>query len=821
MDKKQLIKYLLPVLIFAAITFVYFLPALTGKMVEQDDILNGKGIVSEVVRHHQETGEWALWTNALFSGMPSFQAGVDYPSNVFHYIKWGLIYVFGAPSSIYLFSFLMIGFYGLLLAHKVNPWIAFAGAIAFAFSAFFLISFAAGHIAKVRVATFIAPMLTGVILAYKGKHWLGWTITALSAGLAIQSNHIQVAYYGVLFIGIFVLVELYFSFKEGRMKGWLVATAGLALAGFIAILPNASGLWSNYDYQKETMRGGISELEKNQEFKGGLDYDYAMNWSYGKFETLNLIYPDITGGGMTQNYEGTQTYEKYFNMIKSSAIQNGVPRKKAEAQASRTIASFFYWGDQTLVNGGYYIGATAFFLFVLAMFILPVPYRIWLGASVVLSIMMAWGKNLDWFNRILFEYLPLYKKFRVPSMSFTILFLAVPLGGFLAAATIFKKESPVATLKKALLYTFYITGGLSLGMILFGGGLFSFEGLNDANLAEQGLDVSALMEDRASLMRASAFRVLLVCGAVFGLLWFYLSGQVKASYLGIGLALVVMVDQFSFLRQHLSSDDYVTEKEFYSVFEPTAADRQIKQDPDPHYRVFNTTRNITSDAATSYNHKSIAGYHGAKLGRYQDLIEGQLVKGNQQVYNMLNVKYFIMNNQGQLMPQRNFEANGNAWVPEKVSFVSGADAEMAALDSLNTKIEVVADSRYQEYLKDVKFSGGTSEVELTSYNPNTMTYTANVEGGQRLVVFSEIFYEGGGQDWKATIDGEPVEIIRVNYLLRAIKIPEGQHNVVFSFEPRAYIQGEKIAKFGSAVFLLFAAIGFYRTYKEQKIQESN
>jgi hypothetical protein len=816
MNKKQLLQYLLPVAIFAVITFVYFLPALTGKIVSQDDIINGKGIVSEVVRHHQETGEWALWTNALFSGMPSFQAGVDYPSNIFHYVKWGLIYVFGAPSSIYLFSFLMIGFYGLLISQKVNPWLAFAGGIAFAFSAFFLISFAAGHIAKVRVATFIAPMLAGVMLAYNGRRWLGWILTALFAGLAIQSNHIQIAYYGTIFIGLYALVELVFAFREGRLQNWLGATGGLAVAGMVAILPNTSALWSNYDYQKETMRGGVSELAKNQEFKGGLDYDYAMSWSYGKFETLNLIYPDITGGGMTQNYKGTQTYDKYFNMIRSNAVQSGVPRKKAEAQANRTIASFFYWGDQTLVNGGYYIGATVFFLFVLGMFILPMKLRIWLGISVVLSIMMAWGKNLEWFNRLLFDHLPLYKKFRVPSMSFMILFLAVPLGGFLAAGEIFKKEQPAAVLKKSLLYTLYITGGFSLLLILVGGGLFSFEGANDANLSEQGLDVGALMEDRASLMRASAFRVLLVCGAVFGLLWFYLTGKLKPQYLGIGLSIIVMTDQFSFLRQHLTEDDYVTEKEFYSVFEPMAADRQIMQDSDPHYRVFNTTRNITSDAITSYNHKSIAGYHGAKLGRYQDLIEGQIIKGNQQVLNMLNVKYFIMNNNGQLLPQRNFEANGNAWVPTEVQYVSGADAEMSALDSLNTRNQVVVDERYREYLSDVRFSPNESQVELLSYNPNVLTYKAEIKGGTRLVVFSEIYYQGGGDDWKVTIDGQPVDKIRVNYLLRAIKVPEGQHEVVFSFEPRAYLLGEKISLAGSGIFLLLAAFGLFRVFKETK-----
>lgn len=813
MDKKILRNYGLPIVLFAALNFIYFFPALTGLMIEQDDILNGKGIVSEVVKHKEATGEVALWTNSLFSGMPSFQAGADYPNNIFHYIKWGLIYVFGAPSSIYLFAWLMIGFWGLLIAKKVDPWLAFAGGIAFAFSAFFLISFAAGHIAKVRVATFIAPMLAGVALAYAGKRWLGWALTALFAGLSIQSNHIQITYYGVIFIGLFALVELFFAIKEKRIKEWGIASAGLAVAGLIAVLPNASALWTNYDYQKETMRGGISELQKNQEFKGGLDYDYAMSWSYGPFETLNLIYPDITGGGMTQNYEGTQTHEKYFPLIKNNLIQNGYPRKQAEVQARKSIGQFFYWGEQTLVNGGYYVGAVVFFLFVLGMFILPNKYRVWLGLSVVLSVMMAWGKNFDAFNRFLFDYLPLYKKFRVPSMSFMILFVAMPLAGFLAASLVYKKEMAIEKLQKGLLYALYTTGGLSLFLWVFGGGLFSFEGLNDANLAEQGLDVDILMEDRAALLRASALRVLAACLAVFGLMWFYLKGQLKAAYLIAGLTLVIVVDQFSFLRQHLTKDDYVTEKQFYSMFDLTPADRQILQDPDPHYRVFNTTRSITSDAITSYNHKSIAGYHGAKLGRYQDLIEMQLSKGNQEALNMLNTKYFIMNNQGTTVPQKNFEANGNAWVVDRVLMVEGADEEMAALDSIASKTEATVDKRYADYVNGLSPSNGSS-VKLTSYHPNKLVYDATITSGEQLVVFSEIYYEGGGSDWKASIDGQEVPHIRVNYLLRGLKVPAGQHEIVFSFEPRAYIMGEKLAMGGSLIFLLFFGFGLFQSFRK-------
>lgn len=809
MIKAAIFKYGLPILAMFILNFIYFWPAFTGKYVQQDDIINGIGMQQETFEHREKTGEVALWTNSMFSGMPSFQTGAAYPNNVLMYIKDGLAFVLGQRSYFHVMALLMLGFFVLLTFYKVDPWLAFAGSVAFAFSAFFLISFAAGHTNKIRVAAYIAPMLAGVVYAYRGKLWLGMSVTAIAAGLSIQSNHIQVTYYGTLFIGLFVLVELIYAIMDKKLAQWLKATGLLAVAGIIAVLPNISALWSNYDYQKETMRGGISELSSNQEFKGGLDFDYAMMWSYGKLETLNLIYPDIMGGGMTQNYEGTQTHDKYFNMLKSNFIQSGMPRKQAESQANKTIASFFYWGDQSLVNGGFYIGALVFFLFVLAFFLLDTKYRIWIGLSVILSIFMAWGKNLEGFNRFLFDYLPLYKKFRVPSMGLTILFVAAPFAAFLAASAVYKKEKSVAELKKALLYTLYITGGISAFLLLFGGGLLSFEGLRDANLKEQGLDINALMDDRASLMRASAFRVLLVCGAAFGLFWLYLNQILKPTYLTLGIILIIAVDQFSFLRQHLTSDDYVTEKEYFSIFQPTTADLQILQDPDPHFRVYNTTRSLTSDAITAYNHKSIGGYHGAKLGRYQDLIDRQLSRGNQEVVNMLNTKYFIFDNNGQLMPQRNPNAAGNAWIPENRIVVAGADAEMEALDSIQVKRDVAIDVVYDDYISDVNFGSSNSVVSLTEYTPNRLTYTAEIDQGNRLVVFSEIFYEGRGKDWRVFIDGEETTHIRVNYLLRGLKVPQGSQEIVFSYEPVSYIVGEKLAMGGSIIFILFVGMGLF------------
>lgn len=806
---KALKPILLPVLILVLINTLYFAPALGGKVIPQDDILHGLGISKEIRDWREKTGEEALWTNALFAGMPGFQCGVIYWNNLFHYVQQVLARVFVMNAEIYTIAWLMVGMYFLLVVLGVTPQLAAVGGIAFGFSAFFIISFGAGHVAKVRTAALIAPTLASIILAYKGKKWLGWALTAFFIGMAINSNHIQITYYQSFIILGLVLMFGVLAFIDGKIKDWIIVSFGLLTAAVIGVLPNVSHLWTNYAYQKETMRGGISELSKNEEFRGGLDFDYAMMWSYGPGETFNLVIPNATGGGIAQNYEGTRTHEAYFLRFRQMYLEQGMSRKMAEEQANRSIASFFYWGEQSLVNGGYYIGAVVFFLFILSFFVLEKYWLITFGTLIVLSIALAWGKYLEGFNRFLFDNLPLFNKFRVPSMAFTILFVLIPVLGFLGVQRFFKIPN-IKEAEKVLLRAVYVAGGFCLLFILFGSALFDFTGNNDEMLRQNGLNVDQLIDDRIGLMRSSALKTLLYVLLTAGVLWANLKGVLKAHLVPFVLAALVVADQWSFTWQHLGWKNFVSKQDFERPLRPTSANIQISQDPDPHFRVFNTQRGLTSDAFTSYHHHSIAGYHGAKLGRYQDLIDAHLGKGNQAVYNMLNTKYFITGDQPQLNPG----ACGNAWFVRNVQWVDNADDEINALNEpFDPKTTVVIDARYKSKLTRSDYMPDEADIRLTRYSPNVLTYAVKIPAGPQFAVFSEIFYEGSGSDWISLVDGKESPHIRVNYTLRGMELPAGEYEVEFRFEPESYLKGERYARFASIGFLILFVGSVFLSFK--------
>jgi hypothetical protein len=802
-------KLLIPLVILVIINILYFAPALTGKVIPQDDILHGLGISKEIRDWREKTGEEALWTNALFSGMPGFQCGVLYWNNIFHYFQINLARLFVLSAEIYTIAWLMAGMYFLLIVLGVEPRLAAIGGLAFGFSAFFIISFGVGHVAKVRTAALIAPTLASVILAYNGKKWLGWALTSMFVGLAVTSNHIQITYYSAFMILAIVIYYAVEHVKQKNLTQWFTVSVGLVFAAVLGILPNISHLWTNYTYQKETMRGGISELSKNQPFKGGLDFDYAMMWSYSPAETFNLVIANATGGGIAQNYQGTKTHEAYFTRFRQMYIEQGMNKKAAEEQANRAIASFFYWGEQSLVNGGYYIGAVVFFLLVLAFFTVERSWLIAFGVLIVLSIMMAWGKYLESFNRFLFEHLPLYKKFRVPSMAFTILFVATPVLGFMGLQR-FLKISNQKQAVKILLKTLYITSGLCLFSILFGGALFDFTGNNDEMLRQNGLNVDQLIDDRKSLLRSSAFKTLFFILLTAGTLWIYIKGNLKKKYLPIVLGSLVLLDQWSFTLQHLSWKDFVTKQEFEKPLRPTQANIQISQDPDPHFRVFNAQRGLTSDAFTSYHHHSIAGYHGAKLQRYQDLIDYHLSKSNQAVFDMLNTKYIIYNDQPQLNPN----ACGNAWFVNEIKWAANADEEINALsEPFNPKTTVVIDERYRGRVSRNEYNPTSAQIKLISYSPNVLKYSVKNPDGAQFAVFSEIYYEGSGKDWKSFVDGKEVRHIRVNYALRGMELPAGEYEVEFRFEPESYLKGELYARYASVSFAILFAASLFFSYK--------
>jgi len=806
--------WLYPVLALIAVNLIYFAPVVfQGKQIPQDDIKLGIAKGKEIVDYRAEKGEEPLWTNAMFSGMPTFQMSTFYPNNVLRYIEIGLQKALVHESGVYIVALLMLGFFFLLRGEKVDPWLSVAGAVAFGFSAFFIISLAAGHNAKIRTAAYMAPLVLGVLLTYRGRTALGFFVAALATGLSIQSNHFQITYYTAIPVLAVSIAYLVAAIKEGSAKQWVLRSALLLAAAVVGIGPNIGNLWSTYAYTKATMRGGHSDLTPVADSTAtapaakaeGLDFDYAMSWSYGVTESLNLFIPNLMGGGAKQDYSSTKTYETLSRIFQ----QQGLGGERLRETVNQYSGSFLYWGDQSLVNGAYYLGAVAVFLFVLGLLTVRGTTRNWVLGALLASLVLAWGKNAEFINRFLFETLPLYNKFRVPSMALVVAFLTVPYLGFVGLQQWISGDLSADQKQRTLLMAAGISGGIAALVALLGPALFSLEGLNDANLGQQGFDLGIIEEDRANLMRSSAWRSLLFVLAATGLLWLQLKGRVKPAVFAAALVGLVVADQWTFDRDQLGSDDFVSEREFNAAFAPTPADEFILKDTDLHYRVYNTTAGLTSDSYTSYFHKSIGGYHGAKLARYQDLIERQLSQGNIAAFSMLNTKWVIMQDQqsGVMQAQPNMSACGNAWFPAEIRQVANADEAMAALSGFDPmQTAIVEQGVDAERLMNSQAPDSTARITLTTYDPKVMTYAVEGLTSNSTAVFSEVFYEVPGQRWVATADGVEIPVARVNYVLRAAVIPAGTKEVEFRFEPETYTTGSMLD--GGFSMLLLASLGF-------------
>jgi hypothetical protein len=817
--------WLIPVLVLAGLNALYFAPVVfQNKSIPQDDILMGLAKGKEIVDYREATGEEPLWTNSMFSGMPTFQVSTLYPNNVLGYFQTAISTVLGLDSGIYIVATLMIGFFFLLRGEKVEPGLAVVGALAFGFSAFFIISLAAGHNAKIRTAAYMAPLLLGVLLTLRGRLALGFALTALFTGMSIHANHFQITFYTALPILAMVVAFGVHAFRQGTGIQWGKHIAILALAAVVGIGPNIGNLWSSYAYTKASMRGGHSDLTPEAPADGtpaaqkapsaGLDFDYAMSWSYGISETLNLFIPNLMGGGAKQSYKDTETY----TFVEGALRQQGYSGKVLEANSNQLVGSRMYWGDQSLVNGAYYVGAVVFFLFVLGLLVVRGPARDWAIAALAISALLAWGKNAETLNRLVFEYLPLYNKFRVPSMALVVAFLVVPYLGFAGLQTWLNRSTDREWMKKKLLLALYITGGLSLLIAVFGPAFLSLESPRDAGFGQEGFDLNMLRSDRESLLRSSAFSTLFFVVATAGLLWAQMLGKLKPMYLVVGLGALVLVDQWRFDRDQLGSEEFVSNRDFQAAFAPSPADMLIQKDTDPHYRVFNTSAGLTSDSYTSYHHKSVGGYHGAKLARYQDLIDRQLSKGNFAVYNMLNTKWFIVkDNANQPIAQPNLAACGHGWFPSEVRRVAGPDAAMAALTDFDPLKTAIVDAQDIPETTALPTAGDSAAaIALSQYDPKTMTYAVRGCTSDRLAVFSEIFYDVPGQKWIAEADGKEIPVMRVNYVLRAAVLPAGTQEVVFRFEPTTYTSGEQI-DLGFSVLLVLALAGaFWQELRKRK-----
>lgn len=804
--------HLIAVAIFALLTVIYFLPVYQGMSLSQGDVTQWEGMSKEIVDWNEKhPDDPALWTNGMFGGMPAYQISMKFPGNFVTKIVRTLQVIF--PDATVLMFLTFVGFYILLLCFEITPWLSVVGAVAYGLSSFLLISIEAGHNTKVQAISFMAPALGGVVLAYRKNILVGAALTALFLSMLIDANHLQVAYYTLMVLGVVGVYYAVTSVLEKQVAHFAKASAALVAAGLIAVLPNVANLWSTEEYAKETIRGGSSELTQKKEATkgGGLDFDYATRWSYGlgDGEILSILIPNIKGGASGGALsESSETYKEMMN--------KGVPQQTAN-QYIRQLP--LYWGGQPFTSGPVYFGAAIVFLFLFSLLIVNNHFKwVLLGLSVF-SILLAAGHNSPFYGWM-FNLLPFFNKFRTPSMALVIAELAMPLLALMGLNEILTGKIDRDDLLKKLKIAAGITAGI---VVLFGvlGGMFvNFSSEADKQYYEGGNGwlIDAIKKDRASLLRTDAFRSLFFIAAAFGLVWAYAQQKVNKQIFIGAIAVVFLADGWLVAKRYLNSENFVEQTANNNRHTPTQADLDILKDTDPNYRVFNVTRDPFNDAMTSYYHKSVGGYHAAKLIRYQDLIENHIGKNNMNVLNMLNTKYFIGSNPQtkEPMAQQNPGALGNAWFVSEIKWAKNADEEIGALTNFNPQSTVVIDERYKTAVGSWQYAGdSTASIKLTEYTPNKLTYQSN-SAAAGLVVFSEIYYNND-KGWHAYLDGKPVEHFRCNYVLRGMVLPAGAHKVEFKFEPKSVTQGNTVSYAGSFLLflLVFGVLGFegYKKFK--------
>ena len=803
-DFKKLLPHIIVVASFLAITLVYFSPVLKGYKLIQGDIKNYKGMSKEIADYREKTGDEALWTNSMFGGMPAYLVSFRKKGNLMNHVDKAMS-IWMDPPVKQLFLYL-IGFYILLLVLKIDPLPSAIGAFAFAFSSYFFIILEAGHNTKGIAIAYMAPILAGFILAYRGKYLLGAAITALFFSLELKANHLQITYYLAMILGIYGAFKFYEAIKEKQLPSFMKSTVYLLVALVLAIGPNISGLWAVYEYGKYSTRGK-SELTilNNKNQTSGLDKDYATAWSYGVGETFTLLVPDFQGGESTGIASNPELLEDAPGQYKQLL---GYAQK--------------YHGDQPFTSGPVYVGAIVCFLFILGLFFVNGPLKWAMLLATILSIMLAWGKNFMGLTDFFLDFVPGYNKFRAVSMILVIAELAIPVLAFVALDKVLKSSEEIKKNINKLYIALGVAGGLAL-LIAISPTMFTdfTNPSGDARLGQQLQEQAkfpaaqlpgffAQVEDiRKGITTADAWRSFLLIFFAGGLMWMFVQGKLKQNILLVGLALLIFFDMWTVNKRYLNNDkdkgQYIQWESKIANAQPyqmTPADKQILSDPDPHYRVWNTTSRLDQDGRTPYFHKSIGGYHGAKMKRFQELVDMHLNKQNMKAFDMLNTKYMIVQNQqGGLQAQQNPNVLGNAWFVNDVITVANADEEITKLGEIDPATQCVVDTRFSDQIAGVS-AGVSGTIKLDSYDPKHLVYSSSAEK-DGIAIFSEMYYADG---WNAYVDNQQTPHFRANYVLRGLKIPAGEHQVEFKFEPVVYSIGEKLSLAFS--LLLLAGVGF-------------
>lgn len=805
---QKALPHVVAILSFLVICSMYFSPQLNGKIVQAGDTISSHGMSREMVDFLEETGERTLWTNTMFGGMPTYQIGAVQPTNSLRYVEKTMrLYI---PRPIGYFFAMMVGFYITMLLFGVSPWVSLIGAIAFSITTNNLVLFGAGHMTKLRTFAFFGFMLVGIVMAFRKKYLPGAILFALGLGINLYANHVQMTYYLFMVFLIYGLIELVRHAQRGEMQSFGKAVMYLGIGGLLAIGSSATSLLPTYEYQKDTMRGNpiltkeANVVETSSNTKG-LDWKYAMQYSNGWLDLFSSFIPGVVGGGGAEPVPSNSAYAKEI---------------KRSGGNTKNLKLPLYWGSvgKTVSTAGpIYFGAAVFFFFLLGMLIVKEPIKWGIGGGVLLTMLLSLGDNFEFFNRIFFDYFPLYSKFRTPNSILAITAFLVPVLGTLAISEIVSGK----TKKEELLKPLYIATGVLAAICLFfalaGGSFFDFTYAGrDANyVSNYKMNLDLLKADRAALMQSDSLRSLGIILVSAGLIWAFLTNKIKQNILLVGLAVITIGDLWSVGKRYLNEDNFTNKKKYEVYKKPRPVDTQILSDKDLHYRVHDFTINAFNSSSTSYFHNTIGGYHPAKLQRIQDLIERNISSednllrkgfsspasnelfGNIPAFNMLNTKYFIGNPDA--APIRNPRAMGNAWFVDQVQMVETPNAEIDALKGLDVASTAIVHQEFSDYVNGLNFSKNGS-IKLTKYQPNHMTYESNATSDQ-LALFSEVWY-GSNKGWQAYIDGNAVDHIRANYILRGLKVPAGQHKIEFVFAPKSYSIGKIITLICSLAIVL-------------------
>ncbi len=884
---KKLLPHFAAIGILLVIAFIYYLPSVGGKVLDQYDNTQAYGMQAEMKKVETETGKTPLWTNAAFSGMPTYMLRGATKKNMMRYPYKAFLFNNSVTVTHTTLFLAFLSFYFLLVVLGVDWRLGIIGAIGFGMSSYFVMLADAGHSTKIVALSFAPAALAGFLLIFKKKYLLGGALAAFFLALQIFANHIQITYYLLIILGVYGLIKLIEAFKTGEVPHIIKTGIISILAVAVALGSNLSQIWPAQEYAKESIRGtseltqmtlsksainslasqglssaaikslaviedrpfkpaarfeqivksviGEPEFDKHKtailnaakaDKQNGLDKGYAFGWSYGVMESFTLMFPNFAGGGSGRNVENTETFKRFYPQIKARMLQQGATQKEAKDSANQQVGHMLYWGDQMGTTGPVYYGAVICFLFFVGAFLVKSYMKWWLVISSALILMLSWGSNFPLLNFNMFEYFPFYNKFRSVSMILGLGQITVVLLGILGLQELFNSKRDREERKRGLVMGSLASVGLCILVLLISfmtsyTGANDLKGLADGTISDQML--SMFQADRASMLQMDVFRALLLVCFSAGALWMYLNGKLKAVFAILAVGVLSLFDLWSVDWKYMSHDKFITKTKNTETIQPTPADQAIMADKDPHFRVYDLTRGgVSSNATASYFHKSLSGYSAAKLMLYNEMADVYLYgnpMASMNILNMLNVKYIINKTEQGPAPVKTDSNLGNAWFVNSYDFVNTADEEIGALAGLDTKRNAIFQKKYEGYLSGLELtpdslSNPTNKIELTSYNPDRMTYKYSADKEQ-LAMFSEIYYKPE-KGWKVFLDGQPTDgFIKGNFLLRAMRLPAGTHELEMRFEPQSFYLGETVALILSLLVIglfLIALVFFFRSF---------